>query len=262
MPVPESSPMAKPSLPRLENLDPNDVAALVDEKLLAWVRAFPTHDVVIRTPSALGARAAELTRYAQSGAGLDHDAVSDAVSRLVEALYRRPIDDCAPWPSDDDGRDPFGDPNDALSCVLLAALARRALSRGTHRGRLINARWLAALASLAVSRVHQLRTRLRRVGTSIDARDAVRFLEERAVPGFVDPAIDRWRAEVEAFHARAGELGAAERERTRSALVSRFWALKGDKALRESAQLGLERLYRRFNRTAPPGANLRTLRPA
>lgn len=264
---PEISPMAKPSLPRLDALDPKEVATLVDVKLASFAGAFPRGDVAVSVPTKLGARAAELTRYAQLGSdreigsGMSDEHASNAIEELIEALFRRPIDERVPWSLGDE-RDPFGDPNDPITCLILAALARRALSAGPKRGLLVNARWLAALASIAVSRVYQLLPRQRREVTknTIDAREAITLLAERAVPGFVHRSVDTWRAEVEAFHAAARELDEAKRERTRSAIVARFWTLKNDAEIDEASRRGLEQLFLRFNRAAPSGADLRTLR--
>jgi hypothetical protein len=175
--------------PRLKNLDPDSVAQEVYEQVKEHVQELAALLGVVeprvrkREETILGVAVAALTRWAQTGHGMNRDEVPTAVHRIRQALYSR-----AAYPEQEqvDKLDSqVGDPDDAISCVLLAALARsRVLEAGP--GKLVAARWLAALASVAESRVHQLAAEgtLRRVSSAIQTVDAKKWLVERGVPGF------------------------------------------------------------------------------
>lgn len=180
--------MPTASTPRLADLDPEGVAREVCEMAASHVTQIASWLGVVeprfRKPSdcILGLTAARLTRWAQTGAGMRSDEVDDAIRVVRQALYSRAADEVRELTPELDAE--IGDPTNTISCVLLAALARRVVAV-PQRGKLVRARWLAALASVAESRVHQLAAegRLRRVAQAIQTTDARKWLEERGVAG-------------------------------------------------------------------------------
>lgn len=264
---------ALPTTPRLERLTPAMVAEEVDDVLERWralVRVEHPFDFT-RRPSALAERMALLTTWAQTGRGLDAFELDEVLIDVMSVLYRRPIDPTAP-PIPEIDTDLYPDfreePSDVITCVLLAALARRALHPPpgkpieVPRGRVISAARLAPLASVATSRIHQLRKRFKRsVGTAIIGKDAARYLAERGVLGFLPEPIDAWGNELRDFRLAPKMSPRAETARMHQ-LLNEYHRLRQLSDLSDEARSGLERLYRTHNQLATPGRHLRTLRPA
>ena len=247
--------MARPSKTvRLYDLDPSDVAAEVVTRVLERTRAdldllgYDIHrpdDCPVRTA------AARLTAWAQTGDVLSEDEVAENYDLLLRAFSSS-------------GREmPDGEPTDALSCVLLAAHARRALLRPS-RGLLVSARALAALAGVATSRVHQLRSDLPRInnprgGVSIKGIAAKRWLAARGVAGFNNDEIENVRRRLEQFRV-AGP--AMSDELARENVLRFIYDLHVLETKYPDDKQALESIRKRHNRLAEPCAKLRTLRPA
>jgi hypothetical protein len=264
---------ALPTTPRLERLTPTMVAQEVDDVLERWralVRVEHPLDFT-RRPSALAERMALLTTWAQTGRGLDAFELDEILIDAMNVFYRRPIDPTAP-PIPEIDTDLYPDfreePSDVITCVLLAALARRALHPYTPpgkpvevpRGRVISAARLAPLASVATSRIHQLRKRFKRsAGTAIIGKDAARYLAERGVLGFLPEPIDSWGNELRNF--RLGPKMSHRASATRiHQLHSEYLKLRKLTGVAPEVLDGLERLLKTHNQLATPERRVRAMR--
>lgn len=247
--------MASPSKTvRLYDLEPSQVATEVVDRVLERARAdLELLGYEIERPDAcpVGAAAARLTTWAQTGEGLYEDEVTESYELLLQAFSSS-------------GREvPDGEPTDALSCVLLAAYARRALLRPS-RGLLVSARALAALAGVATSRVHQLRGELPRIsnpqaGVSIKAIAAARWLAARGVAGFNNRDIEDVRKRLECFRTQAAAMSA---DVARENVLRFIYDLHVLETKYPTDKEALESIRKHHNRLAEPRAKLRTLRPA
>lgn len=119
--------------------------------------------------SVVGDAVASLTRYAQTGVGIDAPVEEYCISLI-------PVADGAL----DDSGEP--EPSTELGLVVAAAQARERLSDGYS----ISTTSLAHLASVTPGFIRQLvaKNELVKVDGEIQAEDAVRFLSARGVPGF------------------------------------------------------------------------------
>ena len=264
---------APPSTPRLERLHPREIGQEVDRALARWCGLVPPHHehplALGRTPSKLAQRVAALTDWTQTEQGLGAFELDETLIDLMNVLYRRPIDHQAP-PIPELNEDPYPDfheePTHPVTCVLLAALARRALhprptpgeAAKVPRAVLVSASRLAALASVATSRVHQLRDRFTRVGTSIRGQDAARYLTERGVLGFLPEPVDVWGRALRDFRLAPPMDEAAQNDRMHRLLDDYHRLRKSE--LSPEALAGLERLFRAHRQLASPERRLRTLR--
>ena len=176
-----------PRTPRLEDLEPADVAAQAARLLLdAGTRLAELAGWALHADepgaSPFGGRVADLVRWTQAGEAELRDDAVELLDALVPALFARPID--GP-PS----HEPPIAPSTGLGVLLCAALARRKLEARDP----VPAVQLAALGGVDVSRVRQhiRQGELRRTtkapsrGRAMDAPvrpgDARRWLGERDV---------------------------------------------------------------------------------
>lgn len=262
---------ALPTTPRLERLTAQAVADEVDQILARWIGLVREQHPLgfTKQPSLLAGRVHALAEWTQTEQGLSAFELDETLIDVMSVLYRRPIDQKAPPIPEIDTilyADFREEPINAVTCVVLAALARRALhprpapgrTARVPRGVLVSVPWLAALASVATSRVHQLRGRFNRVGTSISGKDAALYLTERGVLGFLPEPIDTWGREVRDFR-----LASAMSKRTEDSrmhvLLNEYHRLRKE-PFKPEALAGLERLFRTHRQLAAPGRHLRTLR--
>jgi hypothetical protein len=173
--------MGLAKLPRLDKVDVGAVAREIEELLVRQGRRVLFRDV--QMAPAARARLREFVRFAQEGAPIAEDVVAD----IESALFRRA------WDRDDTAKSPSFELETPLEVVIHAARARLKLAAGAP----VSVAELAALASRSTQRVHQLADgRIprehgkKKPGREMDrplvAAEAIRWLEELGVPGFVE----------------------------------------------------------------------------
>lgn len=130
-------------------------------------------DTTSPSSSVAGEAVLALTRYAQTGAGLDAPVQEYCISLI-------PV---APEALDDSGEP---DPKTPLGLVVTAAIARERISEGLP----VSTSALAHLASVTPGYIRQLvaNQELPATKNEIAAKDAARWLGARGVPGFASPS--------------------------------------------------------------------------
>jgi hypothetical protein len=190
--------MGAPSKARqLADLDPREIAKAVVDLVLDHIQTLSFHldpgaTIQVSSPTAtsLGFSVALLTQWAQTGTNAENwtaGVAMDGIQQICEALYS-----CAGEPRTfgggaiDDIRGELDAEEDDIDLLLLAAHGRVQLTSIVPGA--VHYRELAALSGLSGEGVRKLvqREELRSANGAglVNARDALRWLGSRGVPGF------------------------------------------------------------------------------